>query len=216
VASVYDQRVRKGRRIVMIESATKLVSPPASSAPRLPVTVKLRRISCDQAQAYPPGGANNEWWDRLKKALGTRSSAFVEASLVQLQRAARLPCGGISETAVNAALALIEAASPKDETEAALAVQMACTHTAAMTVLSLIAGGNATERRIAAFSAAAAKLLRTYAIQTEVLRRLHRGGEQYFRVEHVHVHEGAQAVIGPVSNSISEQRTSSQAQERET
>ena len=36
---------------------------------------------------------------------------------------------------MNAALAMIEAAAPKDETEAALAVQMACTHTAAMAVL---------------------------------------------------------------------------------
>jgi hypothetical protein len=33
---------------------------------------------------------------------------------------------------VNAALALIEAAAPRDEIEAALAVQMACTHSAAI------------------------------------------------------------------------------------
>ena len=32
---------------------------------------------------------------------------------------------------LNAALAMIEAAAPKDEVEGALAVQMACTHTAA-------------------------------------------------------------------------------------
>jgi hypothetical protein len=37
---------------------------------------------------------------------------------------------------MNAALAMIEAAAPKDEIEAALAVQMACTHTAAMAVLA--------------------------------------------------------------------------------
>ena len=41
--------------------------------------------------------------ERLKRALGTSSSAFVNSSLVQLQAAARLPFGGISETAVNAA-----------------------------------------------------------------------------------------------------------------
>ncbi|MGC2225000.1 MAG: hypothetical protein WA624_22865, partial [Methylocella sp.] len=57
------------------------------------------------------------WWERLKRALGTSSSAFVNSSLVQLQAAARLPFGGISETAVNAALAMIEAAAPKDEIE---------------------------------------------------------------------------------------------------
>jgi hypothetical protein len=45
------------------------------------------------------------WWERLKLALGTSSSALVNSSLVQLQDAARLPFSGISETALNAALA---------------------------------------------------------------------------------------------------------------
>jgi hypothetical protein len=53
------------------------------------------------------------------------SSDFVNVSLLQLQAAAQLPCGGISETATNAALALIEAAAPRNEIEGALAVQIA-------------------------------------------------------------------------------------------
>ena len=72
--------------------------------------VKLRRINADLAKAHPPDGETRAWWERLKRALGTSSSAFVNASLLQLQAAARLPFGGISETAVNAALAMIEAA----------------------------------------------------------------------------------------------------------
>jgi hypothetical protein len=51
---------------------------------------------------------------------------------------------------VNAALALIEAAAPRDEVEAALAVQMAATHSAAMTVLERLGGGHGGERRVAA------------------------------------------------------------------
>jgi hypothetical protein len=47
---------------------------------------------------------NLAWWKRLKQTLGTRSSDFVNASLYQLQAAAQLPCGGISEMALNAAL----------------------------------------------------------------------------------------------------------------
>ena len=86
----------------------------ASVARRPPVRVKLRRINADRAEAYPPDGETRAWWDRLKRALGTSSSAFVNASLLQLQAAARLPFNGISETAVNAALAMIEAAAPKD------------------------------------------------------------------------------------------------------
>ena len=64
---------------------------------------------------------------------------------------------------MNAALAMIEAAAPKDEIEAALAVQMACTHTAAMAVLAKLDVAFATERRVAAFGSAAARLMRAYA-----------------------------------------------------
>jgi hypothetical protein len=35
-------------------------------------------------------------------------------------------------------------------------------------------------------------------MQFEAYRRLRHGGDQYVRVEHVHVNEGAQAVIGNV------------------
>src|ERR1700720_1254564 len=173
----------------------------ANVARRPPVRVKLRHINADLAKPYPPDGETRAWWGRLKRALGTTSSDFVNASLLQLQAAARLPFGGISETAVNAALAMIEAAAPKDEIEGALAVQMACTHTAAMAVLAKLDVGFATERRVAAFGSAAARLMRAYATQVEVLRRLRNGGQQFVRVEHVHVNDGGQAVIGNVKRS---------------
>ena len=50
-------------------------------------------------------------------------------------------------------------------------------------------------------ASAAARLLRAYAAQVEALRRLRNGNSQTVRVEHVHVNEGGQAVIGNV-NSI--------------
>jgi hypothetical protein len=79
--------------------------------------------------------------------------------------------GGISEMAVNAALALIEAAKPQNEVEGALAVQMACTHTAAISVLARFGGGGGGERRVVALASAAARLLRVYSTQVEALRR---------------------------------------------
>ena len=56
---------------------------------------------------------------------------------------------------MNAALAMIEAAAPRDEIEGARAVQMACTHTAAMAVLARL-GGGASERRVAALESLSA------------------------------------------------------------
>jgi hypothetical protein len=158
--------------------------------------VRLRIINCNHAEPLPPDGVTEGWWQRLKEALGTSSNDFVRASLFQLQAAARLPCTGITELAVNAALALIEAAEPKNEIEAALAVQMACTHTAAMAVLAAVGGGHGSERRVASLGSAAARLLKAYAGQVEALRRLRHGGEQVIRIERVDVRDGGQAIVG--------------------
>jgi len=166
-----------------------------------PVRVKLLRPYAFEEETTPPEGESAEWWSRLNKALGTVSSDFVRASLLQLQGAARSPYGTVSELAINAALAMIEAAAPKDELEGALAVQMACCHMAAMAVLSKLDSGFETERRTTAFGSTAARLMKAYAIQMEVLRRLRTGGHQFVRVEHVYVNAGGQAVIANVKTT---------------
>jgi hypothetical protein len=163
-----------------------------------PVRVKVFGADGKLAKVHPPDGEGGSWWRRLKAALGTTSSDFVNASLVQIQSACRSPWGGISELSMNAALAMIEAAAPKDEIEAALAVQMACAHIAAMAVLAKMDAAFGTEQRVAAFGSTAARLMRVYATHVEVLRRLRHGSQQVVRVEHVHVNDGGQAVIGNV------------------
>ena len=163
-----------------------------------PVKVRLKRLNGDHAIPYPPDGQAREWWQRLRNAFGTASSAFVQASLYQLIAAARLPGSGISEIAVNASLAFIEGAKPQDEVECALVMQMACTHTAAMSVLGTFAGAHGYGPDVPLKVSAAARLMRAYATQVETLRRLRNGGSQVVRVEHVHVNEGGQAVIGNV------------------
>src|SRR5580693_4898054 len=123
----------------MTDKTNNSLTPVATQPGRLPVTqpgpspvrVKLRRVNANLAKPYPPDGESKVWWKRLKKALGTKSSDFVNASLLELQAAANLPFGGISEVGMNVALALIEGVAPRNEIEGALAVQMACTHTAA-------------------------------------------------------------------------------------
>jgi hypothetical protein len=127
-----------------------------------------------------------------------KQASLLSSTVQGCWRLSAVKLAGDQETHINAALAMIEAAAPKDEIEAALAVQMACTHTAAMGILAKLDCGFGTERRIAAFGSAAARLLRAYATQVEVLRRLRSGGQQFVRVEHVHVNDGGQAVIGIV------------------
>ncbi|MBR1255182.1 hypothetical protein JQ634_15905 [Bradyrhizobium sp. AUGA SZCCT0240] len=160
------------------------------------VRVRLQRINAGLAKSYPPSGDGAQWWARLKAALGTSSSDFVNATLLQLQSAARLPNSGISEIAINAALSFIESAKPQTEVEAALVVQMACSHAAAMAVLSRIGGAHGGDRHVASMAAAASRLLRAYALQLETLRRWRNGASQYMRIEHIHIEPDAQAVIG--------------------
>jgi len=165
-----------------------------------PVRVRTRRITASSAKHYPPDGEGKIWWGRLKKALGTASSDFVTASLLDLQTVAQFPGSGISETAINAALAQIEGFAPRNEVEGALAVQMACTHRAAMSVLAKLDNGQGSEVRVVRISSAAARLLRTFTTQLEAYRRLRHGGDQYVRVEHVQISDGGQAVIGNVQS----------------
>ena len=188
----------------MTQNALQPITPLVERSRKPPVRVKVRLQPPQRGKMYPPDGERKRWWEALKSALGTASSSFVNTSLLQLQAAARLPNGPLSEMTMNAALAMIEAAAPKNEIEGALAVQMACTHCAAMFVLSRVDG--CTHRSVSAYSAAAAKLLRAYTLQVETLRRLRSGGAQHVRVEHVHIHDQGKALIGPVSVSQDRER----------
>jgi hypothetical protein len=177
---------------------TKPARVAAPSQRRPPVRVRSRRITAEHSKLYPPDGQEKVWWGRLKKVLGTDSSDFVNASLQQLQAAAQFPGSGICEIGINAALAFIEGFAPKNEVEAALAVQMACTHAATMSVLGRLGPATGTEEHVCRFASAAARLLLAFTTQLEAYRRLRHGGDQYVRVEHVHINEGGQAVIGNV------------------
>jgi hypothetical protein len=166
-------------------------------ARKAPVRVKLERINSNVAKSHPPDGDRQAWLDRLKTALGSVSMDFVNATLFQLQSAARLPNCGLSEIGLNAALALIESEQPRNETECAIVVQMACVHAATMAVLGRLSEAYG-HRNVLAAATAASRLSRTFAILVETMRRLRSGGSQLIRIERVEVKEGGQAIIGNV------------------
>src|SRR6476620_10284113 len=176
--------------------------PGTSRAPRRspPVRVRIKKIQGNVATFGSPGPTDQVWRRQLKAALGSVSGDFVEMALHHLERAARMPGDGPSDMAISGAMAVITAFAPKNEMEAALAVQAACTHMVAMVMLARIGGGHGGERRLPGMASASAKLLRAYCTQVETYRRLRGGGEQNIRVEHVHVHEGGQAIVGSVNS----------------
>ena len=130
----------------------------------------------------------------LMHALGATDPDFVNGLLNQLAHVSS-KAGQTDESGLNFMLSVGKAIVPKDEVEAMLAAQMAAIHVATMTFARRL---NCVENIPQQDSAERAlnKLARTFASQIEALNR-HRGkGQQKVTVEHVHVHEGGQAIVG--------------------
>lgn len=141
------------------------------------------------------------WQETMLDAFGTTSHAFLDREanrIVSDQRSSGTPDAKEMASRLNSALAVIAGVEPKNEIEAMLASQMAATHALAMKELGLTGRADYCAQHDA-HGSLALKLLRTFAMQTEALAKLKRGGEQTVRVEHVHVYLGGQAIVGTVS-----------------
>ena len=132
----------------------------------------------------------------LMKALGTRSSDFVNPFVTQLVNAASKGPAP-DEEAINFMLSVVKGIEAKDQIEAMLGAQMAAVHMATMTFarrlnhVETIPQQDRAERDLN-------KLARTFATQMEALKRYRTGGQQKVVVEHVTVNAGGQAIVGTV------------------
>jgi hypothetical protein len=102
--------------------------------------------------------------------------------------------------------AALHGIGPKDSLEGMLAVQLVAVHTIAMECLKRAALPNQMDFGVEVNVNRGAKLMRTFASLTEALSRYRGKGEQKMIVEHVHVHKGGQAIVGPVSQNNSGNR----------
>jgi hypothetical protein len=90
--------------------------------------------------------------------------------------------------------------SPRDECEGMIAAQLIASHCAALECYRRAMIPDQTFEGRQENLNQANKLSRTHATLLETLNR-HRGkGQQQVRVEHVHVHEGGQAIVGHVES----------------
>jgi hypothetical protein len=172
----------------------------ARNAKRRPrVAVKLTRKGCRLKS-----GSNHVdekgWTTRILDAFGTTSPDFLTTEVARINRALDVT-GEDGEARANAALAVIDGIRPRSEVESMLAGQMAVTHALAMEVLGRANRVKDIEQFDAAANAAN-KLLRTFAMQMEVLANMRRGGKQSMQIRHVHVHAGGQAVVGNVTSRL--------------
>lgn len=164
------------------------------------VSVDVTLIGDKKVSINPPHDDVHAWEDTLHDAFGTTSRDFVS---VETRRLIESQCDRgqvtVSPEVLNASLAVVDGARPENEIAAMLAAQLAVTHSLAMVMLGRTRRAETVDH-MNAYGALATKLVRASTGLTEALVKLRRGGEQTVRVEHVHVHSGGQAIVGPVTH----------------
>jgi hypothetical protein len=133
----------------------------------------------------------------LMKALGTTDEDFLKGLVAQLVNVGSQGSAP-DEDGTNFTLAVVKGIEPRDQVEAMLASQMAAVHNATMTFARRLAHVDNIPQLDSAQNAFN-KLARTFAAQVEALKRYRSGGEQKMTVQHVHVAEGGQAIVGNVN-----------------
>lgn len=136
---------------------------------------------------------------QLSKQYSVQDQYAVVELLNQLKDVAE--CGRRKEDKVNAAIALVAQIQPKDPIEAMLANQMVSIHMLTMDSARFASLKTQTFEATTLYLREVNKLTRTFAAQMDALNK-HRGkGQQKMTVEHIHVNDGGQAVIGNVDGS---------------
>ena len=135
-----------------------------------------------------------------RKAFGSQDDDFLNMRMLDIASAVcdteQLNAG--NNQALNGTVAAMYGIKPRDELEALLVTQMMATHSAAITILQRLKTCDTIRQQDSA-SNQANKLMRTFTTQMEALNRYRGKGQQKMTVEHVHVHDGGQAIVGQVA-----------------
>ncbi len=105
----------------------------------------------------------------------------------------------VAVVATNKAMAILNGIQPRDEIEGMLAVQMIGVHNIAMSTIGLAMIDSQTFVGKQTSITQATKMLNIFITQLEALKKYRTGGQQKVTVEHVHVNEGGQAIVGTVN-----------------
>ena len=131
------------------------------------------------------------------RAIGTTDLDFYDGLMGHLVNASRQQ-NALSQSGTNFMLSVVKGIEPRDQIEAMLAAQMAAVHTASMTFARRLANVENIPQQDSAQNAFN-KLARTFAAQVSALKDYRSKGEQQMTVQHVHVAEGGQAIVGNVN-----------------
>jgi hypothetical protein len=142
-----------------------------------PTQITLAGVHADAAAA------------RVMNAFGTTSTDLADRLITQIITTTHIQPPGtpVSADTLNAALAAVTGIAPRDEAEAMLAAQMVAVHWLAMNTLRRATLDQPSFEIYDSLVNRATKLLRTYTMQVEALKRYRSAGEQRVVVQHQHV-----------------------------
>jgi hypothetical protein len=102
---------------------------------------------------------------------------------------------------VEATAIALKSIAPRDELEGMIAAQLIAAHNASMDCYHRAMAPEQSHERRRDNLSQAAKVSRTWTALLEALNRYRGKGQQKVTVEHVHVHNGGQAVVGTVETT---------------
>ena len=172
---------------------------------RRPVKLKIAKNDSGEPQITREEPKDPLYKVKILEALGTPDSDLQSHLLDQMIQTFKgvVSTDGFDNdkvvSAYNYAMAILNGIQPQDENEGMLAVQMIGVHNIAMRTMGLVMLDNQTYEGKKSNTNYATKMLRTFMAQMEALKKYRTGGQQKMIVEHVHVNEGGQAIVGTVN-----------------
>jgi hypothetical protein len=186
----------KPDRKIAERAEMSLSTTPVPSSPSLPAS---------PGSGTPSSGAMSEAVSRavtefMKTTFGTQDQELQDRFLSQVANIVPDATVGQEQTCNHVAAAL-RGIAPRDSLEGMFGVQMVAVHTLAMEMMRRAAFNGQTDLGIDVFVNRSTKLLRIFTELTEALSRYRGKFEQKMTVEHVHVYQGGQAIVGQVSQN---------------
>lgn len=180
----------------------------------------LKRKPFSKAQASAREKAQEQRADELiqtalSEATASQPDEVGERLITQVINAQVWPkAENLDDHTIKAITAMAEIA-PKTPIEAMLAVQMIAAHDAALMFMYRATLKDQTPDGMDANVMRATRLMRLFNEQLEAMQKLKgKAGQQKVTVEHVHVHQGGQAIVGNVNSNAPGEGVGADAENR--
>jgi hypothetical protein len=204
--------VAMAERLPVPLQATDLVGPfqPLPEVTHRKKPPRVRKPSVRHDVIFAPTADLEAHRAMLRTAFGTLSEEFATTMMGKLISGLRPnPFDLLEEATLNAALATVASLRPESEIDALMCVQTVIAGFSALRMLEL-SQRHLGEENIAVYGGYANRLLKLQNELLQTLDRRRRGNSQSIVVKHVHIHPGAQGVVGIVNQDESQKREGDQ------